>query len=172
MDIHIQESTSLGIIGDAMCAILGILDVADRNPVLYGFDHAFRYQEKRFDDCTAILDGVDRQFPDQLPVRSMHPEEHRDNAEVTEDLQHNRSVDTSDRVDRTGLHETGSAGISRRDPRHRRGQQYRHLLRSQCQSYGSQSEFCRSNYGIHECHRVRLRHPRAADRRRDCQGFD
>lgn len=126
---------------------------------------------ERLDDCAAILDGVDRQLPDQLYVRSIHPEEHRDNAEVTEDLQHDRSVDASDRVDRTGLHETRSADISRGHPRHRRDQQYRHLLRSQCQSHGSQSEFCRPNYGIHECHRVRLRDPCAADRRRDCQGF-
>lgn len=48
MDIDIQESTSLGIIGDAMRAILGILDAADRNPVLYDFDHAFRHQESEF----------------------------------------------------------------------------------------------------------------------------
>lgn len=125
---------------------------------------------ERFDDCTAILDSVDHQFPHQLRVRYMHSEEHRVDAKVTEDLQHARPVDAGDRVDRTGLHETGSAGISRGHPRHRRGQQYRRLLRPQCQPYGSQSEFCRSAYGIHECRSGRLRNPRAADRRRDCHG--
>lgn len=45
MDIHIEESSSLGTISGAMRAILGILDAADGNPVLYGFDHAFRHQE-------------------------------------------------------------------------------------------------------------------------------
>lgn len=123
-----------------------------------------------FDDCIAIPDGMDCQLPDELRVRSMHSKEHRDDAKVTEDLQHDRSMDTCDRVDRTGLHETGSTGISCEHPRHRRGQQYRHLLRPQRQSYGSQSEFYRFAYGIYECPRVCLRHPCAANRRRDCQG--
>lgn len=48
MDIHIQESTGLGTIGGAMCAILGILDAADGNPVLHDFDYAFRYQKSEF----------------------------------------------------------------------------------------------------------------------------
>lgn len=55
VDIRIKESTGLGTIGDAMRAILGILDAANGNPVLYGFDHAFRHQESEF---LVILDRI------------------------------------------------------------------------------------------------------------------
>lgn len=48
MDIHIPEFAGLGIVGDAMCTRLGILDVVDGNPVLHDFDYAFRYPEGEF----------------------------------------------------------------------------------------------------------------------------
>lgn len=86
---------------------------------------------ERFDDRVTVLDSMDRQFPDQLRVRSLHPEEHRDDTNVAEDLQHDRPVDASDRADRTGLHKTGPAGISYQHPRHSCVQQYRRFLRSQ-----------------------------------------
>lgn len=85
-----------------------------------------------FDDRVTVLDGVDRQFPDQLRVRSLYPKEHCDDANVTEDLQHDRPVDASDRADRTRLHETGPVGLSHQHPRHSRVQQYRYFLWPQC----------------------------------------
>lgn len=47
VEIHTTKLTGLGITDSAMRAILGILDAADRNPVLHDFDHAFRYHEGR-----------------------------------------------------------------------------------------------------------------------------
>lgn len=159
VEIHTTKLTGLGITDSAMRAILGILD-------------AFIFNcTERYDDSVALFISVDLRLSHQLYIRSVHQAEHRDDGNVPEDLQYNRTLDPGGCAGRAGLRETGSIGIGRRHPHHCRVLQHRRFLRSQHQSHGPQSELRWPTHGIHEYYRVHMRHPRAADRRGDHQGF-
>jgi len=41
VEVHIREFAGLGIIDGTMRTILGLLDAADGNPILYEFNYAF-----------------------------------------------------------------------------------------------------------------------------------
>lgn len=43
VDTNLDESSGLGAVGGSMRPELGILDAADRNPVLHDFDHGLRH---------------------------------------------------------------------------------------------------------------------------------
>lgn len=126
---------------------------------------------ERYDDGAALFVGVDRRLSDQLRIRSVHQAARRDDRNVPEDLQYNRTLDPGGRAGRAGLREAGPTGIGRGHPRHRRVLQHRRFLRSQYQPHGPQPELRRPAHGIHEHYRVHVRHPRAADRRSHHQGL-
>lgn len=59
----------------------------------------------------------------------MHQAEHRDDGNVSENLQYNRPLDTGGRADRIGLCEAGPVRAGRQHPRNRRVLQHRRFLR-------------------------------------------